>query len=246
VTRHLPGAILLCALAACGCAPRENIPTYASMDAQHSLDVIRQRSAQVRDISGEGTIVLTDAKGQSIRFDAAFVMAPPDRARVRAWKFGQAVLDLTLVPEGTWIYLPRGEDEHAEQLRSASRSATRAVRQWLRLLGDQVDAPGARGRIDGSHLIVTRSMDDGMTLTTTMNRDTLTARRHVLADSSGRERFMLTLDRYEVLGPTVWPRRVEARSETGTITVELRDVELNDAPGNAFKPPSRAQRVDEP
>jgi outer membrane lipoprotein-sorting protein len=239
--------MLLCIAAIAGCAQqRENIPTYPPMDARHSLEVIRQRSSQVQDVSGEGALTLTDRDGRSVRLDAALVLAPPDRARMRAWKFGQAVLDLTVVPEGTWLYLPRGEDDHAEQLRSASRSATSAVRQWLGLLAGQLDEPGSSARIEGSRLVVTRPMNDQMTLTVTINRDTLTPRRYALKDASGKERFSLTLDHYRVLGQTVWPTRVEARSESGSITVEMRDVELNNAAPGAFKPPTRAQRVDEP
>jgi hypothetical protein len=226
-----------------GCAQRENIPTYPSMDAQQSLRAIRERSAQVQNVSGEGAITLTDAKGQSIRFDAAFVFAPPDRARVRAWKFGQAVLDLTIVREGTWLYLPRGEDGHAEQLRSAAASAGRAVREWLTLLAGQLDTPETSVRIEGSHLIVTRQAPDGLTLTATINRDTLTPRRYALKDNDGRERFSLALDQYRVLGPTVWPSRIDAKSDTGRIGIEMRDVELNDAPPGAFKPPARAVEV---
>jgi outer membrane lipoprotein-sorting protein len=238
--------MLLCIAAIAGCAQRENIPTYPPMDAQHSLEIIRQRSSQVQDVSGEGALTLTDRGGRSVRLDAAVVLAPPDRARVRAWKFGQAVLDLTILPEGTWLYLPRGEDDYAEQLRFASRSATRAVRQWLGLFAGQLDEPGSSARIEGSRLVVTRSMNDQMTLRATINRDTLTPRRYALKDASGKERFSLTLDHYRVLGQTVWPSRVEGRSESGSITIEMRDVELNYAAPAAFKPPTRAERVDEP
>jgi outer membrane lipoprotein-sorting protein len=226
-----------------GCAQREDIPKYPPLDLPSSLATIRQRSAQVQNVSGEGAITLTDAKGQSVRLDAAFVLAPPDRARVRAWKFGQAVLDLTILPDGTWMYLPRGQDGHAEQLRAGAASAGRAVRQWLSLLSGQLDASQSSARVSGSHLLVTQPASDGMTLTATIDRDTLTVRRCALTDASGHERFSLTLDKYRVIGPTVWPSRIDADSDTGKISIEMRDVELNDAPPTAFKPPARAVEV---
>lgn len=234
---------LLVVLLLCGCGQRENIPIYPMMDAPSSLAMIRKRSAEVKNVSGEGAITLTDAKGQSVRFDAAFVLAPPDRARVRAWKFGQAVLDLTILPDATWLYLPRGQDGHAQQLRAGAASASRAVRQWLSLLAGQLDTSESSVRISGSHLLVTQPASDGMTLTATIDRDTITVRRCSLSDPSGRERFSLTLDKYRVLGPTVWPSRIDAISDTGKISIEMREVELNDAPPNAFKPPARAVEV---
>ncbi|MBC8106910.1 MAG: hypothetical protein H7Z14_10000, partial [Anaerolineae bacterium] len=72
-------------LALIGCTQRENVPTYRSMSVTESLKLIQARSSRIKDISGEGVITLTDPKGQSVRLDAAFVFAPPDRARVRAW-----------------------------------------------------------------------------------------------------------------------------------------------------------------
>jgi outer membrane lipoprotein-sorting protein len=236
-------SVVACILLAAGCAQRENIPTYPPMDAQQSLATIRQRSAQIQNVSGEGAITLTDPTGRSVRLDAAFVLAPPERARVRAWKFGQAVLDLTILPEGTWVYLPRAEDDHAEQLRAASGNTGRALRQWLGLLAGQLDTPQSSARVEGSRIIVTRPASDGMMLTAIVDRATLTPRRYALKDVAGRERFTLSLDHYRLLGPTVWPEHVEARSESGTIAIEMRDVELNDAAPGAFKPPARAVEV---
>ncbi|MBC8105957.1 MAG: DUF4292 domain-containing protein [Anaerolineae bacterium] len=224
-------------LALIGCTQRENIPTYPNMSVTESLKLMQARSSRIKDISGEGVITLTDPKGQSARLDAAFVFAPPDRARVRAWKFGQAVLDLTVTPDATFLFLPR-KDGHAEQLRSASGDTSRAVREWLNLLargfGESDDV-----RVSGSQLI----MKTPNSLVAYIDRKTLTPRRYVALDESGRERFSLTLDQYRTIDDTVWPMRIEAKSPGGLVRIDMRDVELNDAPDTAFKPPSRAERL---
>lgn len=221
-----------------GCASqRENIPTYPNMSVGDSLKLMQERSASIKDVSGEGAITLTDAKGQSVRLDSAFVFAPPDRARVRAWKFGQAVLDLTVTPDATFLFLPR-KDGNADQLRLASDDTSRAMRQWLNLLSRGFDRP-ADVRESGSQLIVKTSD----ALTAYIDRRTLTPRRYVSYDEGGRERFALTLEEYRTIEDTVWPMRIEAKSPSGLVRIDLRDIELNTAPASAFNPPARAERL---
>ena len=235
------------ALIALGCAPHEPIPTYPPADPHASLQIIRDRWSQRESISGSGAITLDDAKaGGAARLDAAFVFAPPDRARVRAWKFGQAVLDLTVTGEATWLYVPRGGgDDRAAQLRAASADAGRAVRDWLGLLFGELDAPGASVTASASKLLVTRPARDGaLRLVCTIDRATLTPRRYELIDPlTGQRRFDLTLAQYRQAGPTVWPMQIVATSESGRIIVEMRDVRIDDAPPDAFRPPARAERL---
>ena len=230
-------ALMLLALAA-GCGQRESIPTYPDMSVADSVKVISERSAKIKDISGEGAVTLTDPKGQSVRLDAACVFAPPDRARIRAWKFGQAVLDLTITPDAIYIFLPRKEGP-GEQLRSALGDTSRAVREWLALL-----APVFTGSNDvvvesGSQLIVTTENS----LVIHIDRKTLTTRKYVAVDEHGRERLSLTLSQYRAIEDIVWPMRIEAKSDSGLVRIDMRGVELNVAPPNAFKPPARAGRL---
>jgi outer membrane lipoprotein-sorting protein len=230
-------AFILSLIALVGCTQRENIPTYPPMSVADSLKLMQERSSAIKDVSGEGAITLTDAKGQSVRLDAAFVFAPPDRARVRAWKFGQAVLDLTVTSDATFLFLPR-KDGHADQLRSASGDTSRAVREWLRLLSRGFEESNDV-RESGSQLIVKTQNS----LVAYIDRKTLTPRRYVALDDAGRERFSLTLDQYRTIDGIVWPMRIEAKSSSGLVRIDLRDVELNNAPAGAFKPPARAERL---
>ncbi|HEV7299517.1 MAG TPA: hypothetical protein VGN72_09155 [Tepidisphaeraceae bacterium] len=231
--------ILACLAFACGCAaPKEDIPTYPLMDSRASLATMRARAEQVQDISGQGTVTLTDPNGGTVQFDAAFVFGPPDRARVRAYKFGQAVLDLTVNPDGLWLFLPR-QDARADQVRSASAGTGRAIRQWLQLLAG--DKAGGSVQLTGQKLIVTRHEE--LITRGEIDRPTLTARSYTMSDRDGTQHFSLTLDRYRQVGPTVWPGRIVATSASGKIVIQLRDVELNVAAPTAFEPPPRAERL---
>jgi outer membrane lipoprotein-sorting protein len=230
-------ALIAVLIVLAGCGQRETIPTYPSLSVADSIKVISERSRKIKDISGEGAITLIDPKGQSVRLDAAFVFAPPDRARIRAWKFGQAVLDLTVTPDATYLFLPR-KDNHADQLRTASGDTSRAVREWLKLLSRGFDE-SADVRELGPQLIV-KSRES---LTAYIDRKTLTPRKYVAFDAQGLERFSLTLSQYRTIDDIVWPMRIDAKSPGGLMRIDLRGVELNLAPDTAFKPPSRAERL---
>ena len=84
--------MLGCVLAIVGCA-QEHLPTYPRLGPPQLITAMRDRSRAVRTVSASGIITLTRAGGESVRLDGAIAMQPPDRARLRAWKFGRAVFD---------------------------------------------------------------------------------------------------------------------------------------------------------
>jgi outer membrane lipoprotein-sorting protein len=217
------------------------------MPADQAMSALAERAHAVRAVSGEGTVTLTRANGQSVRLDAAVVLEPPQNARVRAWKFGHAVFDMTLTSQGVWIVAPQESDRRAEIL-SAGGNTGRLTRQWLRLMSGLFDAPGVSAQEKGDQLLVRQENSDGTVMNCEVDRKTLTPRRYVLRDDRGAQRFALSLGRYMDFGGggIVWPRRIEASSETGQILIDLRDVEINgDIPPGAFKAPARAEKLPE-
>ncbi len=204
------------------------------------MQIIHDRSAQIYSVSGQGLITLTRASGDTVRLDAAVVIQMPDRARVRAWKFGQAVFDLTLTPDGLWVIPPK-DKEQRDQIMAAGANVGNLMREWLSLMGGMLD-----GQVEerGERLTVTQARGDGSVLTCEVDRRTLTPRKYVLKDAGGLERFTLDLKQYLEVSGTVWPGEIEARSATGTIHIELRDVEVNgEIPAGAFHPPARAEKL---
>ena len=249
-------ALFLCvaSLVLSGCVTRraklveESVPRYPQMPAQESLARIQDRNTDLQDVTGKGTLTFTGRDGRSVRLEAVFVLAPPARAaRVRAWKFGRAVFDLTRTPEGVWLYLPRGDEgDRAEALTTSAQSLGDAIGQWLDLFADGPATPGGTVTARGETLVVRRPMEDGLTLRATIDRRTLTARQYDGLDTDGRVRFRLVLDQYRELAPggAVWPQVIEARSASGTVRVEASELEVNIAPPTAFVPPTRARRLD--
>lgn len=243
--RHFEIALrlLICALAiVAGCARRESIPVYPDLSTPRALQILAERSRSVKSVSAQALVTLTRPDGQTIRLDAALVMRPPDAARMRAYKFGQAVFDLTLSPDGAWMLAAQGE--RRERIAAAGSDAGRLTREWLRLLTGLFDDPAIVTEDQRGSLIVREKRPDGTTVVCHIDRSTLTARRYELLDEHGRKRFTLTLSDYADFHGVVWPRRIDALSDAGRILIELRDVEINEAlPEAAFHHPARAEKL---
>lgn len=228
--------ICLCA----GCAA-EKIPIYPLMSGPQTLELLRTRSQAIKTISGQGTLRLTRPDGQSINFDLAIAIQPTDRARIRTWKFGQAIFDLTLTPDGLFVIAPK-DSAHRDQINAASSGAAAMIRRWMQLIS------GLFGQNEiqehGNELIVKQNESDGATIICTLDRRTITARSYRLLDKNGIEQFSLTLDHYVESNGQIWPRRIDANSETGKLRIDLRDIEVNDdIPTAAFEPPKRAEKL---
>src|SRR5437016_14515019 len=102
-----------------GCAAhREDLRTVHFRDDREALDILIRRADAVKTVSSQGTITLQRPDGESVRLELAMVRAGPDELRLRAWKLGRAVFDLTKTGEDVWLFT--AEDP---SLRTRARSA---------------------------------------------------------------------------------------------------------------------------
>jgi len=224
-----------------GCSTAERIPHYPSMPASEARAIIAARDAKLETVSSPGTLELTDAKGRSIQLDAAVALALPERARIRAWKFGQAVFDLTILPDGLWLYSPRDEKGSMNQTSGATGNL---VQTWLATFKGFFADASLEMQEEAKFWVMSKPMGDGTTLRCRVDRTTLTPRLYTLYDDAGSERFSLALDRYVQAGELLCPGRIRATRAGGTILIKLRDVEINaPLPASAFKPPTRARKL---
>ena len=210
-------------------------------DAPAEIRELARRSALIHTVAGSGTLDLTGPDGQGVVLDMAVALAPPDHARVRAWKFGQAVFDLTVTPTGTWLEADRGGDKAL----SAGTTAAQVTRGLSLLTGGFFNDPATTGRDVGDQLILRRSRPGEPTVVCDVERSTLVPRQFQLYDDAGRQRSTISLESYQpALGGALWPRRVVADGDGGRAVVTLDDADVNgDLPPAAFDPPPRAERL---
>jgi hypothetical protein len=235
------------AVALVGCAgTREKIPHYPRMSDEQSLQTIASRAEKTKTVTAEGLITLRDPDGQTVRLDAAIVMRPPEELRLRAWKFSQAVFDLTLTPQGAWLIAPQDPQRRA-QVQTAGVGAAKLARTWAILAGGFFSDPRVKVKVMRStndRLLVEKEQDDGTNIFCAIDRATLTPRVYRLVDPNGTTRFELTLDHYAQFDDIVWPTRVSAKSDRGEILINLKTVEINgEIPDRAFVPPRRAEKL---
>lgn len=239
--------VLLVGSALPGCAhrPKEDaLPTHAWVDQQTALRTLADRAKAVKTVQSEASVTITQPEsGSSVRLDAALALQPPDYARLRAWKIGQAIFDLTINPQGAFVVLP---PEHKDDMLPAGKNASRFLRQWSTYLGDFFSQEGLMfdDNKGGKRFTVGRKMGDG-TLSCDVDRATLTPRVYRFNDEQGKTRFTLILNNYRQISGEPFPTEMVAKGDgVGQVRVELVNVEINSemAP-KAFVPPRKAEKL---
>jgi hypothetical protein len=230
------------------------LPAYPWKDHETAQRLMAEHAAKVQSVQSGARVILTAADGNSVTLDAAIVAVPPNRFRLRAWKLGHAVMDLTLTPEGVWLKAEenRGEGTGGAAAGLRSIGAGGIAGPWTLFTGGLLDQGGVRGngRIemtdDGGPTFTLRRLADKVgaaSIICEVDRRTLTARRCAVLDELGVERAVLTLGDYRDFGGIVFPTRLDATGADGTVVVLLDDPEFNTPlPPDAFVPPAGAIR----
>jgi hypothetical protein len=224
-----------------------SLPTYTTVDAQSAKTILNNRAQSIHTFSAQCQLTLDKGDGQTIRLDGVFVMAPPDRVRLRAWKFGQAVFDLTLTPDGLWIETPPEAAKHGDII-PATLHAAQISRQLTWFTGGFFSSPDLKTNPTGK-LIFSRDLPDGMTAVCDVDPATVTPRKFRLQDSTGTTRFTLDLTDYRNFNGIIWPTHLSAvelpapGKKAGHIEISFEDIEFNsDLADQAFVPPPSAKR----
>lgn len=228
-----------------GCASVTPLPAYPAMSDADALRTIADRQEAVKSVSAECNLDLTDPRGQTVSMDGVLVAQFPGSFRLRAWKFGHAVFDLTLAGGKGWVMLP--DDGPAAGKLDPANMAARRIGDAFDLLGPSffrtASSVSEVHPTGGSRLLVVRGSALGRDdVICEIDRQTLTARRFVIRTADGTNASELKLDAYAMTeNGMVWPMRMNLRSSMGEVLVVVRSVEVNgDVPVGAFVPPKRA------
>lgn len=240
-------AFLALAAILSGCAHRAKQASLTPRqwtDPQSALQTLAERAKAVKTVQSEASITISRPDtGDTVRLDGALALQPPDNARLRAWKLGQAIFDLTINPQGAWAVLPQ---DKKDQMLPAGKNASQFLRQWSTYLGDFFAEEGLTfdDRKGAERFTVSRKMGDG-TLTCEVERSTLTPRVYRFDDEDGKTRFTLALDGYEEINGQPFPTQMVAKGDgVGQVRVELIDAEINgEIAPKAFVAPRKAEKL---
>lgn len=242
--------VLLTMLALGACAPK--LPTHPWTGAPEALAILAARADSIGTFASPATIHLKRRDGYTVSLDGAVAARIPGWLRIRAWKFGNAVMDVTVTPDGVWV-LRQYDDVGAAP--PPATGPDRLAEVWTLFTGRFFDDPGATV-IDagGRRFQVQRPLDDGGGIVACeLDRATLTARSWVITDDRGLTRLTLTLERYRMIGATPWPMRLTAEmapppddtenrsGDAARVTITFDEAEVNpELADGAFVPPRRA------
>lgn len=234
--------LLLALLTTAGCrtavAP---LPTVAWANESEARSVLADRRDGVRTVQARCALRWVPANGERdvATLDGALVMRGDEALRLRTWKVGQTVFDLTVVGDQTWVSAS-GE---------ARRRAPADFEARLAELGGEL-----RGLLRGPDFAEAEfvSSGDGLRATwpfgeATIDGRTLTPERFVLDEvaDDGELRRVVIETVYAEYDGGLWYRRVTAEGAFGRVEIDFRDVEVNGTLNpRAFRPPRRAQLID--
>ncbi len=237
----------LIAISLTGLACSTKLPTHRWIDHNQAMRTITERDNRVHTVESRCRLLLRSGDGQSVQLSGVLLARVPSHLRLRAYKLSQPVLDITLTPNGLWLFAAGGANNHTEDAFS-ELTADRMTQAWaLATAGMDDDDWFVDGEQDGSTLRLRKKLNDqDSVLIAEIDKSTLTVRRYRLEDGAGQERMHLSLERYRYFSPSnvVWPTRIVSRSAEGSFTLLLDDVEFNgDLVPIAFQPPKRAKKL---
>lgn len=242
--------MLLC-LAATGCRstpPGEAVPQTLGLSDAQVLAVLAERAERVQRVMASGTLRLDSESEGSVRLEVALLASGDDRLRLRAWKLGQPVFDLTRDGQAVWLWASdraSGDGPPAERYpitadhldtgwrlltgRLFTQSPDRVVSRVPLVVEYDLENPRAAG-------VATRAR-------LTINRMNQTLTRCEVIDPDGRVRQTLAPERYRLINGIPWSTRVVSSTPGSSFRLTFDDVELNGGlPASAFAPPRNAQR----
>ncbi len=212
------------------------------MSDEAALRVMAERAVTLKHVTAPCRIELTRADGRTVRLDGAMAAQWPDSLRLRAWKLSRPVFDLTLRPDGLWIF--QAGDEGEGSWGGGSLTAARLRRAWSLIAADLRGPGWSLAGGDGDSLMVTAAEpDDGFRIECRADRHTLTLRACTLSGDSADGVVTVRWSDYRVVDGVVWPLRVRLDSPAGSILILSEPPTFTEPPPpGAFEPPARAVR----
>ncbi len=248
----VPALLTSCALTS-GCATDANfnpLPTYTALSDRDSLSLVAARQTLIKTVSARCDIVLTDPQGQTVNLDGALLAIPVTptgpNVRLRAWKLGQAVFDITLTSGQAWLIAPDNPRVPNPNESPNPAQTSRRIAAALDFIGP---AFFESATITSSTPIVITATSAPTNLPETLcviDRATLTPQRFTtgFTSSTPTATSEIIFSDYRLVSGIPWAHHLHLTSPGGTVSISMSDVELNvELPPSAFVPPARARQL---
>lgn len=226
-----------------GCAAP--LPTYVWHGPETAMKVIEERVSQIRTYTAHGVLRLERAGEDPVILDVVSIGGAPDHLRLRAWKFDRTVFDLTIRPDGHWLWTSQRFEEDPPLESLAGQAAERVFSPVWWLGGSLIGDSRTFLEREGNEFTVRRAIADaGGLIEADIDKATCTVRRYRVLDERMRELHTIKLSRYRMIDGIAWPTRMTAAGEQGRVRLNLDRVELNGPlRSTAFEPRPGANKL---
>lgn len=225
-----------------GC--QQPLPTYASMSADETLETLRNRFEAMRTVSGGCTITFTSDSGESLNLDGALAARRPDWLRLRAWKFNTAVFDVTITPEGRWLYISEDANDRGGAA-SLDVNTAHIADAWNLINGGFFEMYLSETATESDATIGFRTAPGSEPrMLCIIARRTMVPLEYIAFDQHEAPVLEVHLEEYKIVNEVPWAHRLKMTSPNGRIEIHCSDVEINsELAERAFVPPRQAERL---
>ena len=227
--------------------PGSAVPEVTGLSDGEIMAVLAGRAKQTRRIMSSGTMrVETD--DQSVTLDVALLASGDRQLRLRAWKIGRAVFDLTRDGDDLWLWHADKDQQAPGSDKSPHLPDVAQLNTGWQLISGQVfatppDVLSARGPLIATYRL-SNTTEPKIIAEFTIARSTQTVERIVIRDEDGQERAVYKPTRYRLIEGVPWPTKLALRSDAIELELTLDDIELNgQLPPSSFKPPRDARKL---
>lgn len=239
---------LLFATTLLGCRsapPGDEVPRYEGLTYQEIIVMLANQADAIQTFSASGVLRLDDPERGSVTLDVALLAEGEDRLRLRAWKLGRAVFDLTRDGDALWLWTSDTRDQTHDP--APPINAEQVGIGWSLLSGRRFTQP-PQGIEPGNPLTLTYLLDEpsGTVARMQIDRETATVQRCEVLTRDQTVQQTILPDRYRLIdGQAIATRIVSSgpAADAPAFTLELTEIEINiELPATAFTPPRAAQR----
>ena len=241
-------AFALTLIGCCADPPGQALPEMRGLSDQQILNVLAKRADQVQRVMSSGTMQLQSDESGPVRLDVALLAEGNDRLRLRAWKLGRAVFDLTRDGNDVWVWASErvNDPDNADALADLPNAEQLDLVWQLvcgQLLSNSPDHIQTGDPLAATYTLQTQPNAPPVSAEFLINRPDQTIKQITVRDAQGQSRASYTPSRYRLIGGLPWATRIALKSEGFAFEIELDEVELNGTlPKSAFNPPRDARK----
>lgn len=242
--RTVTNCLLFAAITlATGCRskpPGKELPHYDNLTTPEVLTALAERAEAIQTYYGSGTLRLTDPERGEVSLDAVILARDDDRLRLRVWKLGRAVFDLTRDGDTLWLWT---RDQDDTQANPTDALTAEFIGTGWSLVSGRLFADPPQRIVSERPLIVEYSLNIERTTTARLHidRQTLTLTRCDIVSKGDAIEQRITPQAYRLINGVPTATRIESTGRS-RFTLKLDDIEINGPlPETAFTPPRDAR-----